>query len=293
MLTTAETVPAAFAAASYRDDRRVLATRVRHLALGLEGADTRPLPTTDAAALAVLAIGGVLDLDATPLALDEDALETIGQTRDEEDPDAYERAWRAVAPTDIAVVGDRGASWTHAELTWAVRSVAQHVHTEPGLRLHVSSATANDGIDGVRRLVLTTLLPALAGVDVVEADADVIVWSAGEVVPITRALVTSLPTGRLRRRGATADARERLGLARCRLALVTGDAGVAVDWLRELGIRAEPLEVVPGCAAPVRAARPLPGVTIAVDDDGEMLVRSGATAGGRAVDGWLRTGRFE
>jgi hypothetical protein len=293
VLTTAETVPAAFAGASYRDDRRGLATRVRHLGLGLGPAERRPAPTTDAGALAVLAMGGALDLDVAPCALDEDALAAAGRALDEQDPDAFERAWRTVGPDDVAVIGDGGAQWTHADITWAVHSVAQHLGAEPGVRLQVSSATAADGIDGVRRLVLTTLLPALTGVELVDDAADVVVWSATEVVPVARALVTSLPTGRLRRRGARADGRGRLGLDRCRLALVTGSAGVAVDWLLEVGVRAEPLETVAGCAAPVRAARPLPGVTVAVDDDGEVLVRSGATAAGRAVDGWLRTGWFE
>jgi hypothetical protein len=58
-------------------------------------------------------------------------------------------------------------------------------------------------------------------------------------------------------------------------------------------VRAEPLDAVPGCAAPFGGARPLPGVTVAIDDDGEVLVRSGAAARSRTVGGWLRTGRFE
>jgi long-subunit acyl-CoA synthetase (AMP-forming) len=37
----------------------------------------------------------------------------------------------------------------------------------------------------------------------------------------------------------------------------------------------------------------MPGTTIAVADDGEVLVRSQAVAPERCTDGWLHTGRFE
>jgi hypothetical protein len=293
VLTGRETVPAAFAATAYRNGWTDLARRVRHLALGMGDAGTVPCPTTDAGALAALAAGATLDFDRAPVALDEDALLARGRDVDERDPDAFERAWSAIAPGAVAAIGDGGNRWTHGGLLWAARSFAQGVGAGAGVTVSVSDATEPDGLDGVRRFVVRTLVPAVTGARLVERDAAVAVRAAEETVDATRPLVASLPTGRRRQRGAAADARASLGLASCRLALVTGEASVAVDWLQQLGVAAEPLAVVPACAGPISAGRPLPGVTVAVADDGEVLVRSDAVALDRCDDGWLHTGRFD
>lgn len=293
MLTGRETVPAAFAATAYRNGWTDLARRVRHLALGLGDAGTIPCPTTDAGALAALAAGGTLDFDRAAVALDENALLARGREVDERDPDAYEQGWSAITPGATAAIGDGGERWTHGGLLWAARSFAQGIDAEPGVTISVSDATAGDGVDGVRRFVVRTLVPAVTGARLVDRDAAIVVCAAEEMIEATRPLVTSLPTGRFRQRGAAAAARQSLGLTTCRLALVTGDADVAVDWLQQLGVPVEPLAAVPACAAPISAARPMPGVTVAVADDGEVLVRSDAVALDRCSGGWLHTGRYD
>jgi hypothetical protein len=289
VLTGRETIPAAFAAAAWRDCRTDATGRVRQLALGLgDGVGTVPAPGTTTGALAVLAAGGVLDLDGPASPIDEDALIAAGRAIDEREPDAFERRWRTIAPADAAVIADGGLSWSHGGLLWAARSVAQLVGAEPGVRLRL-----DDPLDGVRRLVLETLVPAVTGAELAPSGpADVHVTPAAALLDRLRPVIEALPTGRLRARGAGRDARRTLGLDRTRLVLLTGDgAAVAADWLDLLGIEAHELVSVPGCASPIRAGIPLPGVTIAVDDGGEVLVRSDAIAAGAiADDGWLHTG---
>jgi hypothetical protein len=292
VLTGRDTVPATFAATAYRNGWADVARRVRLVALGLGTPGTVPCPTTDVGALAVLAAGGTLDFDAPPQALDEAALEDSGRELDERTPDAFERRWSVIQPSDIAAVGDGGARWTHGALVWAARSFAQGIGAGDGTTLRVSDETEADGIDGVRRFVVRTLVPAIAGARLVVRDAEVELWSADEAVLATRPLIASLPTGRWRGRGAAASARVELDLARARLVLVTGEAGVAVDWLSQLGVRAEPLTAVPACATPISATQPLPGITVAVADDGEILVRADAVALDRCADGWLHTARY-
>ena len=286
MLTGRETVPAAFAATAWHLGWHDLARRVRHLALGLGSAGTVPPPTTTAGALAVLAAGGTLDFDADPAPLAEDALADAGREIDEKDPDAYERAVHAVAPGDVAARGDGGHPWTHGGLLWAARSFAQGIGARPDVRLRYE-----DDLDGVRTFVLRSLVPAVSGAAVVDARPDVLVWPAASAVAALRPVIEGLPPGRLRARGAAREAVAGLGLAGCRLVLVTGDGGVAIDWLGQLGVHAEPLLTVPACAAPIRTDRPLPGVTIGTADDGELLVRADFVASDAlADDGWLHTG---
>lgn len=285
MLTGRETIPAAFAATAWQQGWHELARRVRHIALGLGAVGTVAPPTTTAAALAVLAAGGTLDFDADPAPLAEDALAAAGRGIDDRDPDAYERAVHAVAPGAIAAAGDGGRAWTHGGLLWAARSFAQGIGAGPGTRLRY-----DDDLDGVRRFVLRALVPAVSGAVVVDARPDVLVWPAANAVATLRPAIEGLPPGRLRARGAARDAVAGLGLAGCGLVLVTGEAAVAVDWLRQLGVRAEPLVAVPGCAAPIRTDRPLPGVTLAVAEDGELLVRADFVApDALADDRWLHT----
>jgi hypothetical protein len=292
VLTGRDTVPAAFVAAAHRGGRIERARHVRHLALGLGQPGTVACPTTDDGILAVLAAGGVLDLDVPAAALDDDAITSRGRAIDEREPDAFERSWSAVQPGDAAATGDGGACWTHGGLLWAARSFAQGVHASEGVRIHVSPASEADGIDGVRAVVVRTLVPAITGATLVDLGAEIAVRPAGEIADAARPFVEGLRGGRRGRIDAAA-ARDALDLARCRLALLTGEAAVAVDWLRMLGVPAEPLLAVPGCASPVRANTPMPGVTIGVADDGEVLVRAGAVAPARCRDGWLHTGRYE
>jgi hypothetical protein len=271
VLSGRETIPGAFAATAWAHHWVALATRVRHLALGLEPAGTRPAPASDAAALAVLAAGGVIDFDAPAEPLDEAALIERGRAVDERDPDAYERRWREVAPGDVAARGDGGATWTHGALLWAARSFAQGVAVRTGDRLRL-----DDGLDGVRGFVLRTLVPAVTGAVVATSSADVRVCRAADAVEELRPRVTD---------GSRAQA------DRHRLVLVTGDADVAVEWFGFVGQPAAPLVTVAGCAGPVRTLTPLPGVTIGVDDDGELLVRAESVAPDRrSEDGWLHTG---
>ena len=228
MLTGRETVPAALAATGWRqrDEWGGVLAQVRHLALGF--GEERPVahPTTVAGTLAVLAVGGVIDLDAEPAPLDEAALAVAGAAVDEREPDAYERRWRVVQPGDEAVRADGGLSWTHGGLLWAARSVVQHLDLGPGDRLKVR------GLDGVRALVASIVAPLLAGAAVVEF--------AGEGV-------------------------------------ATFGPG---------------LVVVPGIAVPLGGDVPLPGVTVGIADDGEVLVRSDAVSPAACgADGWLHTGR--
>lgn len=288
MLTGRETVPAAFAATSWQQGWSELTERVRHLALGLGDAGTVPMPTTTAGALAVLSVGGVLDFDVPAEALFEDALVTAGREIDEKDPDAFERRWRSVAPGDLAARGDGGREWTHGALLWAARSFAQGIGAQAGDRIRL-----DDELDGVRSFVLRSLVPAVSGAVIADLHPDVLVWPAADAVTRLRPAIAALPSGRLRSRGAAREAREALGLSSCRLVLVTGEAGVAVDWLDQLGVPAEPLVWVPGVAAPISGTRPFPGVTMAVADDGEVLVRADFVAtGGCADDGWLHTGEL-
>ena len=228
MLTGRDTVPAALAATGWRrrEEWGGVLARVRHVALGF--GDERPTanPTTVAGTLAVLAVGGIVDLDAAPAPLDEEALAAVGAVVDEREPDAYERRWRTVQPGDDAVRGDGGLTWTHGGLLWAARSVVQHLGLGDGDRLHVR------GLDGVRGLVARTVAPLLAG---------------AAVVDVPDATATTFGTG---------------------------------------------LVVVPGIAVPVAGDRPLPGVTVGIADDDEVLVRSDAVSPSAcAPDGWLHTGR--
>jgi len=179
VLTGRETVPAALAATGWRcrADWGGVAARVRHLALGL--GDERPTanPSTVAGTLAVLAVGGVIDLDAEPSALDEEALVAAGRTIDEREPDAFERRWRQVQPGDAAVRADGGLTWTHGGLLWAARSLVQHLELAEGQRLVVQ------GLDGVRGLVASVVAPMLAGAVVVDrADDTTITIGPGLVV---------------------------------------------------------------------------------------------------------------
>lgn len=236
MLTGRETVPAALAATGWQHrelpalDGRTwgdLVRRVRHLALGLgDGVGTVGLPGSSAGALAVLAAGGVLDLDAPPGRLDEEALVAAGASIDEREPDAFERRWREVTPGDEAVRGDGGLSWSHGGLLWAARSVVQALDLGAGDRLLVS------GVDGVRALVLGVLAPVLSG-----------------ATPSTQRSET----------------------------------------VKALG---PSVIVLPAVAVPVAVERPLPGVTVAIADDGEVLVRSDAVSPSACGEhGWLHTGR--
>jgi hypothetical protein len=288
VLTGRETIPAAFAAAAWRECDTAVITLVRHVALGLGEVGTVPSPGTTAGTLAVLAAGGVIDLDAAAAPLDEDALAADGRAIDEREPDAFERRWRTITPADAATIADGGLTWSHGGLLWAARAVAQCIGAEAGVRIRL-----DDPLEGVRRLVLETLVPAVTGAErVTTGSADVLVTAAPALLDRLRPVLDALPTGRRRARGAARDARRTLGLDSTRLVLLTGDGGaVAADWLDLLGVEAAELVSVPGCAAPIRAGAPLPGVTVAVDDDGEVLVRSDAVAPGAIADGgWLHTG---
>jgi hypothetical protein len=220
VLTGWETVPAAFVATAWQHRAAWGATLddVRLLALGLVAAGAGPgrrvaVDRDLTLELAVLAAGAVAVLDGSGADMIlPSGLREAGRALDGAEPDAFERAWQAVDPGDVAVVA--GATFTHANLVAAVRSLAAATGAGPG-------RTVEADVDAPAAALLAPLTGAVPG--------------AGDIV--------------LRRPDAL---------------VVPGHAGVV-----SLG------------------GRPLPGVTIAVGDDGRTRVRSDGVAPSCLVDGWL------
>jgi hypothetical protein len=219
VLTGWESVPAAFVATAWQhraiwgptlDDVRVLA-----LGLVAAGAAGRRVAVDGDLAfeLAVLAAGAVAVLDGSgaELAMAPE-LRPAGRALDAAEPDAFERAWQAVGPGQVAVIA--GATFTHANLVAAVRSLAVATDAGPGRRVEV-------GLDVPAAALLAPLTGAAVG--------------PGDIV-----------------------------------------------------LRGPDALVLPGHAGVVSlGGRPLPGVTIAVGDDGRTRVRSDGVAPACLVDGWL------
>ncbi|MCU1485820.1 MAG: hypothetical protein JWN67_2566 [Actinomycetia bacterium] len=142
MLTGWETVPAAFVATAWQQ-RAVwgaLLDDVRLVTLGLVAAGVGPGDAVRAgdltAELAVLAAGGVAVLDGSAGAdLPSGDLRAAGRSLDEHEPDAFERSWRAIEPDAPAIVA--GATFTHANVVAAVRSLALATGAGPGRRVQV------------------------------------------------------------------------------------------------------------------------------------------------------------
>jgi hypothetical protein len=287
MMPAVETLPAAFAATAHRH-RPVSAVRepgrttswlrlaqdVRALALGLlcgaapvggrrvavhgpDGADRLALE------LAILAVGGVVVLDGGAAEADLyahglEGLRTEGHARDREAPSAFEDAWKAVDPESPALAaGD--TDFTHANVLAGARSLVQALEVDAG--------------DVVRCSVP------------IEEPAG---WVAAHAVPVVTAatllvgrgsptiLVSQDPDDLPREPEPPARFRRRVTDPGPRHTLVLGHGAVAFPGLA--GVACGP-------------DGPLPGVTVAIDDGGEVLVRSEAVPRARCEGGWLRTGR--
>jgi long-subunit acyl-CoA synthetase (AMP-forming) len=244
--------------------------RVRHAALGLAAATGGPgtrvgIPDVDSADsrvadVAALAAGCVTvgPGDVADVVLDAGALRDVegaGAGIDDDAPDRFERMCAAVTGVDPATVVD-GVVLSHANLCWTLRSLRRLVALAPGRRVTTSVA-----IGALAGRLLGHYLPIAAGASVVVADngagaddADLVVRSSARW-----AATVSAP-------GAAAPSPV-YGVAAC-----TGIAAMG------------PLGAVP----PGAAGRPLPGVTVAIDDDGRVLVAGGnvAATAGR----WVATG---
>lgn len=287
-----------------------LLTRVRYVALGLAAAGSPAAPMALApdataldravAVLAAAAAGRLVDLDAGvddggtpgagPLAGRElVALATAGAQVDQAEPDRFEALVAGVDPTTELVRSD-GATHTHASLLVPARSFAEGAGLEVGDGLLVALPP------GLPRLVLGVVVPSLAGA---------VAWSLGGGVGLPAglrlarpALAVLTPVGawqvpppeneRTRRRRRAAGA--------TRVVQVTdGGAGGAAPppgASAALAVAAAG-GLVTAFGPPGSVGRPLPGVSVAIDDDGQVLVRGGGVASeapGRRGDGWLPTG---
>lgn len=285
-----ETVSAAFASTAHRH-RPVTAVRergratswlrlsqeVRALGLGLaaehhaapgrrisvhgpDGADRLALE------LAVLASGATAVLDGADSDDDVyahglDRLREAGRARDEAQPDAFERAWQAVGPDDTAVVAD-GVELTHGNVLTGARSFVQALDVDAGDVVRCSLS-----IDGAAGWVVGHLVPVLTA-------ATLLVGRAGDATVVVSDDTADLRLGpavherRFGRRRLTDPGPRHVLVVGCNATAFPGLAGIATG---------------PG--------GPLPGVTIGIDDGGEVLVRSDAVPRARCDDGWLRTGR--
>lgn len=235
---------------------------------------------------------------------DLEGLAIAGGQVDEAEPDQFERRSRSV-DADAPAVEDDIAIWTQRQLLWGARSVAAALAATAGDRLFSTlppgEATgwvcgallpiltgASSSAESPDRSTLIDVRPTL----LVCRDDDV--GSMGLAAPPPRETGVRALGRRLGRGLAPAPIS---GLEACRAALVVGagagaarlagagvPARVAVTWSGHAGL-------VTGAAGPSGGlGRPLPGVTIAIDDEGEVLVRSPAVAAGWARDGWLHTG---
>ena len=304
MLTGRETIATAFAETAHRHRalpaahhrvgeawRRTswadLASLVRHLTLGLAEAGVGKgarlaLGGVDpvhrgAIGLAAACLGAVVVLagEGGPVP-DVDELRAAGRKADDATPDRFEALRAEVAPEDDALV-DGDLAYSGANLLWGAASLA-----------------ADLAVDADDRLVSTLPLDTPAG------------WVVGVVVPVVTAAATWSPD-----RGAVdtvaaarptvvlcADADAALlaelptaDLDAARTVLVV-DAAAGARRLAARGVAVASAVPFDGSAGLVtRDGRPLPGVTVGIADDGEVLVRSDAVAKARCEAGWLHTGR--
>jgi hypothetical protein len=140
VLTGWETVPQAFVATAWHERDAWGATlgdvRARTVALLAAGVEPgqRVRATDVVTELAVLAAGAVAVLDgsaADDVGIDLDAGRALEASR----PDAFERTWQAITLEAPAVVA--GATYTHANVVAAVRSLALATGAGPGRRVEV------------------------------------------------------------------------------------------------------------------------------------------------------------
>lgn len=260
------------------------------------------------AAGAVLVLGGDTDVELTATRVH--ALQQEGAGIDAQEPDRFERAWAAVDPGDPALsVGD--VVLTHANVRFTLRSLEQLLELTPDDR--VASLVDDRGLPAL----LVRLLHARAGSSRSLGDdrRDLSRWQPTLVVAAAEhwrelaaaSAAWARPRSRSRllaRLRPTAEGQASDGLAALRVGVCWGVAPEP-ETVAALAAAGRPLAQVHGVAVtggayagagPGRATartvgRPLPGTSVRVGDEGQLLVRGGGVAAGRADEnGWVTTG---
>lgn len=284
MMPAVESLPAAFAATAHRH-RPVTAVRapggttswlrlaeeVRALALGLavergagRGRRIAVRGSDDAERvgleLAVVATGAAVvvddDADVAVEPPDLASLRAAGREVDGAEPDAFERGWQAVSPDDHALVVD-GDAFTHAQVLTGARSLVQALDVDAG-------DVVRAALGGAAGWVVGRAVPVLTGATLLlgAGDATVVVSDDAHDLP-----APGTSRRRFRRRVTDPGPRHALVIGRNAWTF-PGLAGIATG-----------------------PDGPLPGVTVGIDDDGTVLVRSDSVPRERCDGGWLRTGR--
>lgn len=315
MLTGRGTVAATFAATAHlhrdrparvdlaADGRRrttswagVIRT-VRHAAVALAdeglgpGASLTLDPTAPAAhraaVLLVAAATGAVAAGGRGDVVDLESLVSAGAGIDERHPDRFEVLVAARDRHEV-LLHAHGVDHTHASLLVAARSFAQAADLGPedGLQAVLRPGTAAEA-------VLAVVVPALTGAAAWTSAAGPppLAAGAGPTWIVSDEPTAPAPRGRRGRVGRRRPSRPRH-------VLVVGDgAGTSAAEAPEGVDTAFAVDaaggVVTGFGPPGSVGRPLPGVSVTVDD-GHVLVRScGVPPGapGLAHDGWLATGR--
>jgi hypothetical protein len=226
-------------------------------------------------------------------ALDLTGLAAAGALVDERAPDRFERVADGRSGGDpLLRVGP--VVHSHGSLLVAARSLAQAagIGLDDRLLVDLAAGTAVEVVAGL-------LVPCLTGAATWAAGGGV---GPGEVAPgrgptfaATGASAASTapvplpvaapPRRRLRRRPPTVAPRA---------VQVAGHGGGPLDGAGANGLAVEAAGgLVTGFGRPGTLGRPLPGTSVAIDDDGTVLVRRGAVAPGAPglrEDGWLATG---
>lgn len=317
MLTGRETLAATFAVTAHRHRTATavvdgpeetttwgeLAVHVRRASLGWtvdgprSGQEVVLDPTTDlaeqavtllvAAAVGATAVVAAAGPSGDPARLDLRALAVTGADLDDRHPDRYEvLVAERSGQEPLLRCGD--VVHTHASLLVAARSLAQLLGTAQTDRLSVELPRGS-----VSAVVAGLVLPFStgassqrghpAGAAVVDAAlATTVLVQAGAAVP-TRARSRRLPRPARRREPIVLSVLDARGGSPSRGDLAAAQA-LSVDAAGG---------VVTGFGAPGSLGRPLPGTSVAIDDEGEVHVRSAAVptqAPGRRDDGWLPTG---
>jgi hypothetical protein len=303
VLTGRETIATAFAETAHRHRDSAawnavrwgdLAVRVRNLTLGMAG--TNPSDRVSLAGhagvdrwvvgLSAACLGAALDEKGTPVE-DIDGLAVRGADIDRAEPDRFE-ALRAAVSADGAAFVEGDVTYTGANLLWAAASLSSAMGAGAADRLltTLDPETAAGWVVGV----LVPVVTAAALVDGAERAPTLLVCADRDAATLAEG-PQGPPAGRRWRRATTAPAPP-VGLEDLRAALVV-DAGPGARRLAARGVPVRPATAFEGHAGLVTGdgGRPLPGVTVGIADDGEIVVRSEAVAPERAREGWLHTGR--
>lgn len=315
VLTGRHTVAATFAATAHRhrdrparidvapDGRRhrtswgSLVRRVRHASLALDDQglraghgielDASAPPGERAADVLVAAALGAVMREGAGERLDLERLAALGAVLDDRHPARFE-ALVAARDDQEVLLATGGVDHTHASLLVAARSLAQGagLGVDDGLLVSLHPGTAAD-------IATAVLVPALTGATAWTSELDLALLGAG--CGLTWAVTSDpLPPSAPPRRRRPA----RRPPATVRHVFVVGDGG-APPLALPPGAGGAALSVGPaggivtGFGPSGSLGRPLPGVSVAVGDDGEVLVRSCASppgAPGLRDDGWLATG---